>query len=123
LASLGSAPASDGRADLEAFLAVRFRAPTPAQRAFLDAYCRTFDVTGPARAERIIFANPDDPIGALKADWAAWREERKAEALAAEVPKPPARRPARGLTGINAELAALLREQDAKAAAASEGTP
>ncbi len=109
-----SRAADDGRADLEAFLAVRFRAPTPNQRTFMDAYCRTFDVTGPDRAARLIFANPDDPIGAMKADIEAWRSERKAAAIASEPPKP-ARRKSSGLTGVNAELAAMFRDQEAKA--------
>jgi hypothetical protein len=105
----------DARADLEAFLAVRFRIPTPAQRTFMDAYCRTFDVTGPDRAARLIFAHPDDPIGAMKSDLEAWRSERRDAARAAEVPKPLARRKASGLTGVNAELAAMFRDQEAKA--------
>jgi hypothetical protein len=71
----------DGRRDLEAFLLVRHRAPTPAQRDFLDAYQRVFDATGPERAEKLILSHPDDPIGALKADLAAFRKER-AEAAA-----------------------------------------
>lgn len=103
---------ADGRDDLEAWLAVKFRAPTPAQRTFLDGYCRTFDVTGPARAERLIFAHPDDPIAALKADLEAWREERRQETTRAEVPKPPVHRPASKFTGINAELAAMFRAKD-----------
>ena len=105
----------DGRDDLEAFLQVRFSAPTPRQRSFLDAYVRTFDVTGPARAARLIWANPDDPIGALKADLAAWRAERTAEAKAAEAPKAPAPRRASGLTGVNAELAAMFAAKDREA--------
>jgi hypothetical protein len=109
--------ADDGRADLEAFLSVRYRPPTPAQRTLMDAYVQVFDVTGPARAARLILSNPDDPIGALKADLAAFRAERAEAARKSEEPKPAPRRPARGLTGVNAELAAMLREQDAKGAA------
>ena len=74
----------DGRLDLEAFLIVRHRAPTPRQREFLDAYQSVFDATGPSRAERIILGHPDDPIGALKADLDAFRAERRAAADAAE---------------------------------------
>jgi hypothetical protein len=101
----------DGRLDLEAWLLVKYRAPSPAQRAFLDTYQAVFDETGPARAERLILSNPSDPIGALKADLAAFREERRAEAEKAErKPEQPKRRGS-GLTGINAELAAMLSEQ------------
>lgn len=81
----------DGRADLEAFLEVRFRPPTEAQRTFMDGYVRTFDLTGPERAARLILANPADPIGALKRDLAEFRDKRAAEARASEVPKPKAR--------------------------------
>src|SRR3972149_6612847 len=70
---------NDARADLDAFAAVRFRTPTPRQRTFMDAYCRTFDETGPDRAARLIWANPDDPIGAMKADLQEFREARRAE--------------------------------------------
>lgn len=105
------APEKD-RPDIEAFLAVRYKLPTDPQRALMDAYCRVFDETGPERAARLIYANPDDPIGALKADLAAFRAERKAEAEQQEAPKPaPRRQPARGLTGINAELAAILKRE------------
>lgn len=105
----------DGRLDLEAFLLVRHRAPTPAQRRFLDVYQDVFDQTGPERAERLILRHPDDPIGALKTDLEAFRRERSDAAAKAEAPKPkPNRRPS-GLTGINAELAKLLRDQEATA--------
>ena len=104
---------SDGRADLDAFVAVRRRIPTPAQRAFMDAYCQTFDQTGPERASRLIWANPDDPIGAMKTDLQTFREERRAEAAASEVPKA-RRRKGSGFTGINAEIAKALAEVDAK---------
>lgn len=110
----GVGEGDDGRADLEAFLVVRFRPPTPGQRKVMDDYLRVFDVTGPQRAADLIYRNPDDPIGALKADLAAFRADRIAAAKAAETPTPRPSRPARGLTGINAELAAMLREQDAK---------
>lgn len=101
----------DGRLDLEAWLLVKRRIPTPRQRDFLDAYCRTFDVTGPARAERIILTSPDDPIAALKADLDAFRAERVAAAKAAEVKPPQPSRGKGGLTGINKELAEMFREQ------------
>jgi hypothetical protein len=78
----------DGRDDLEAWLMVRFKPPTEAQRSFLDGYCRTFDQTGPRRAARLILANPTDPIGALKQDLADWRAQRAIEAIASEEPKP-----------------------------------
>ena len=82
----------------------------------MDAYVQVFDQTGPERAAKLIWANPDDPIGAMKADLAAFREERRTAAIAADVPKPQApRKRASGLTGITADLAALLRAQDAAA--------
>ena len=82
----------DGRPDLEAFLLVRRRAPTTAQRALMDRYIEVFDLTGPERAERLILANPDDPIGALKDDLDEFRRQRTEEARASEVPKPKPRR-------------------------------
>jgi hypothetical protein len=100
----------DARADLDAFLEVRFRIPTPAQRTFMDGYCRTFDATGPARAARLILSHPDDPIGALKDDLAAFRNRRKAEAEAQEEPKPRARR--NGLSAESQRISKLMREQD-----------
>jgi hypothetical protein len=106
----------DGRPDLDAFVAVRYRIPTPAQRSLMDAYVQVFDETGPQRASQLIYAHPDDPIGALKADLAAFRDERRAEAVAAEVPKP-RRRHGSGMTGVNAELAAWFRSQDEAAQA------
>jgi len=103
-------PDHDARADLEAFLEVRFRVPTPAQRTFMDGYCRTFDATGPERAARLILSHPDDPIGALKDDLAAFRNRRKEEAAAQEEPKPKPRRS--GLNGESLRIAQLFREQD-----------
>jgi hypothetical protein len=82
-------PTERERADLEAYLAVRFRPPTPAQRTLMDAYCAVFDVTGPERAAALIYGNPADPIGALKADLDAFRKER----AAAAPPEPKPRRP------------------------------
>jgi hypothetical protein len=117
LASLVSAPApDDGRADLEAWLAVKYRIPTEAQRRFLDVYVGVFDVTGPERSARLIFSHPDDPIKALKDDLAAFRAERIAEAKVAEVPKPQPHRKASKLTGINAEIAKVLNAQYAEEA-------
>ncbi len=110
----------DDRPDLEAWLLVRRRPPTERQRAFLDAYQATFDVTGPTRAERLILEHPDDPIAALKADLDEFRQRRLAEAKAAErsVPRPPRRNG--GLSPLNVELAKLLRDRDAAAGVAVE---
>lgn len=88
--------------------------PSEKQQALIDSYLRTFDVTGDERLAGVFLRGSGDPIAALKADLAAFRAERIAAAKAEETPKPAPRRPARGLTGINAELAAMLREQDAK---------
>jgi len=111
------APArEDGRPDLEAFLAVRYRIPTPAQRTLMDAYCDVFDLTGPQRAADLIYRHPDDPIGALKADLAAFRAERISEAKAAEAKPRPAPRRAAAPTGIRAELAKLWAQQEAEKA-------
>jgi hypothetical protein len=72
----------------------------------MDAYVATFDQTGPERASRLIWGHPDDPIGAMKEDLAAFREERKAEALASEVPKPK-RTNGSGMTRVSDEIAKL----------------
>ena len=96
----------DERVDIDAFVATRFRLPTPGQRAFMDAYVATFDQTGPERASRLIWGHPDDPIGAMKEDLAAFREERKAEALASEVPKPK-RTNGSGMSRVSDEIAKL----------------
>ena len=106
----GSGAERDERADLDAFLEVRFRIPTPAQRTFMDGYCQTFDATGPERAARLILSHPDDPIGALKEDLAAFRTRRKAEAQAQEAPKPKPRRS--GLSPESQRIARLMREAD-----------
>jgi hypothetical protein len=103
---------ADGRSDLEAFLMVRRRAPTARQRQILDDVLDRHDVTGSDWAAQIILNHPDDPIGAVIAADKAWRDERIAEAKKDEAkPKPPSKRRGGGLTGINAELAALLRDQ------------
>ena len=91
-----------------------FNPPTDRQRAFLDGYVRTFDLTGPERAERLILSNPDDPIAALKKDLDAFRAERREAAVASEAPKPEPKRKASGLSGINGELAAILNAQYAE---------
>lgn len=96
----------DGRLDLDAFVAVRLRIPTPAQRTFMDAYCQVFDQTGPERAARLIWGHPDDPIGALKEDLAAFREGRRVEAVNSEVPKP-RRVKGSGMSKVSDELAKL----------------
>jgi hypothetical protein len=82
----------DGRADLEAFLLVTRRAPTPRQRKLLDSLLDRHDLTGPQWAADIILRNPNDPIGAVIEADKAWRAERIAEAQAAEKPKPQPRR-------------------------------
>lgn len=102
----GGVGGDDGRADLEAFLAVRYRLPTPAQRRFMDSYLQTFDVTGPERAAKLILANPDDPIGALKADLTAFRQERVAQLT--EKVAAPRHEKGSGLSPVNAELASLM---------------
>lgn len=97
----------DNRKDLEAFVLVRHRIPTPAQRRFLDTYLDVFDVTGPERAERVILANPHDPIGALKADLDAFRAERLAKAEKAESKPRPARDPRDSYPSATKELLAV----------------
>ena len=101
---------NDGRADLEAFLLLRRRAPTPKQRRLLDEVMDRHDLTGPAWAADLMMRHPDDPIGAVIEADKAWRAERIAAAQKAEAPKPIPRRKGSGLTGINAELAKYYRE-------------
>lgn len=110
-------PSTGDRADLEAFLMVRYRPPTKGQRDLLDAYCRAFDETGPDRAAHLILSHPDDPIGAVKADLEAFREERRAAAIAQESPAP-ARRKGSGMSSLNQELAKLYNDKYA-----AEGAP
>lgn len=98
----------DAREDLEAYLRVRFRVPSPAQRDLMDAYVRVFDLTGPERAARLIYAHPDDPIGALKADLAEFRDECKRNAEGQDHPKPKRRDRGSGMTSINQELARIM---------------
>lgn len=99
----------DGRADLEAFLLVCRRAPTPKQRTLLDEVMARHDQTGPAWAADLMLRNPTDPIGAVIEADKAWRAERIAQAQAAERPIPKPKRRGSGLTGINAELSSYFR--------------
>ncbi len=107
--------ADDGRADLEAFLVIKRRAPTPRQRRLLDDVLDRHDLTGPAWAADVMFRHPDDPIGAVIEADTAYRAERIAQAQAAEKPKPQPRRP-RGLPQttreIMAEMALLQQKPD-----------
>lgn len=105
----------DGRADLEAFLMIRRRAPTPKQRRLLDEVMDRHDLTGPAWAADLMYKHPDDPIGAVIEADRAWRGERIAAAQAAEAPKPTERRP-RGLPQTTREIMsemALLKAETA----------
>ena len=103
----------DGRADLEAFLFLKRRSPTPKQRRLLDEVMARHDLTGPAWAADLMFKHPDDPIGAVIEADKAWRAVRIAEAQAQDAPKPIAKRRGSGLTGINAELAKYYRDLEA----------
>jgi hypothetical protein len=98
----------DGRADLEAFLLVTRRAPTPRQRKLLDSLLDRHDLTGPQWAADIILRNPNDPIGAVIEADKAWRAERIAEAQAAEKPKPQPRR-SRGLPQTTRDILAEMQ--------------
>lgn len=62
----------------------RRRMPTEGQMKYVNAGLKAWDVTGPERIARLFLESPDDPIGALKADLDAWREQRAAEARKAE---------------------------------------
>lgn len=104
----------DGRADLEAFLLLKRRAPTAKQRALLDEVMQRHDQTGPAWAADLMLKHPDDPIGAVIEADKVWRAERIAQAQAAEAPKPKPKRSGSGLTGINAELARYYRDLEAE---------
>lgn len=74
----------DGRDDIEAYVEVRRRAPTPGQRRVLDNVLARHDVTGPKWAADIIRANPHDPIGAVIEADNRWRLQRKIEAVTEE---------------------------------------
>jgi hypothetical protein len=104
----------DGRDDVEAFVEVRRRAPTPAQRRVLDDILASHDVTGPKWAADIIRSNPHDPIGAVIAAQMAWRNERKTVAIAEERQSAERNRRPRGLTGVNAEIAKAMAERYAE---------
>lgn len=97
----------DGRADIEAFLLLRRRAPTPKQRRLLDEVMDRHDLTGPAWAADVMMRHPDDPIGAVIEADKVWRAERIAAAQAAEKPKPKPRRP-RGLPQSTREIVAEM---------------
>lgn len=103
----------DGRADLEMFLLLRRRIPTPKQRRLLDEVMDRHDLTGPEWAADVMVRHPDDPIGAVIEADKAWRAERIAAAQAAEPPKPKPRR-SKGLPqstrDILADMAMLKRE-------------
>lgn len=103
----------DGRADLEAFVLARGRAPTPKQRRYLDSVLAVHDITGPQWAADLILGHPDDPIGAVMEADRHWRHERLEEARNQERKAQKPQR-SRGLTGANAELAELMRDADAK---------
>ncbi len=100
-----SLPGDDGRVDLEAFLTIMRKAPSPRQRALLDGLLDRHDLTGPKWAADIMYRHPDDPIGALIEADKAYRSERIAEAQAAERPTPQPRRK-RGLPESAKELLA-----------------
>lgn len=104
----------DGREDLETFLLLKRRAPTPKQRRLLDEVMARHDLTGPAWAANIMLQKPDDPIGAVIEADQQWRAMRIAEAQAAERPTPKPRRKGSGLTGINAELASYFADLEQK---------
>lgn len=101
---------------VDVWLSVKYRLPTEKQRAFLYAYLQTFDVSGEARAERLILSNPQDPIAAMKDDLATFRGERIKE-LGTEVEKPtPRRRP--GLPQTTRDILAEMQRLDAERGAA-----
>lgn len=93
----------DDRPDLEAFLLVTRRAPSPKQRKVLDEIVMSHDVTGPQWAADMMLRHPDDPIGAVIEADQQWRAMRIEEAKSAERPKPAPRRP-RGLPESTREI-------------------
>lgn len=109
----------DGRVDIEAFLLIHHRPPSPRQRKLLDGILDRHDLTGPAWAADVMMRHPDDAIGALIEADKAYRAERIAAAQAAEKPAPiPKRKP--GLPQSSRELlehwaAAKRAEQEATA--------
>lgn len=106
----------DNRPDLEAFLVVRRRPPTPKQRRLLDEVMDRHDLTGPEWAADLIYKHPDDPIGAVLEADKAWRAERIAAAQAQEAPKPKPRR-SRGLPQTTREIMAEMKALDFERAA------
>jgi len=81
------------REDIEAFLLVRKRLPTPGQQRILDEVLERHDESGPGWAAELILRHPQDPIGAVLAADKAWRAERIDAAIAVErAPKPPRQR-------------------------------
>jgi hypothetical protein len=96
---------------VDVWLSVKYRLPTEKQRAFLFAYLQTFDVSGEARAERLILSNPADPIEAMKADLAEFRGER-IKHLESEVKAPPPRRRP-GLPETTRDILRQMKELDA----------
>lgn len=115
----GGVGGDDGRADLEAFLAVRYRPPTDRQRKLMDDYLMAFDVTGPERAADLILRNPDDPIGALKADLSEFRKQRVASIVEKQVVR--RSRKGSGLSGVNSELAKVMASPNLLTAAHNSG--
>ena len=95
----------DDRPDIEAFILAKHRIPTPAQRKLMDDYLKVFDATGPQRAAQLILHHPDNPIGALKDDLAAFRKERLDGAATPE--KKPVRVDRRGEVDRDAALARI----------------
>lgn len=108
----------DGRVDLETFLLLMHRAPTPRQRQLLDTLMDRHDQTGPAWAADIMLRHPDDPIGAVIEADREYRAQRIADAQKAERPKPIPRRKA-GLPQSTREILAEMQRIDAEKAKAT----
>lgn len=103
----------DGRADLEAYLLVTRRAPSPKQRKLLDDVLRLHDLSGPHWAAEIILRNPADPIGAVIEADKKWRSERIDKAKAVEAERKPVERRPRGLPQSTQEILNEMRQLDA----------
>lgn len=71
----------DGREDVEAFVFVRRRAPSPKQRQVLDDCLQYHPASW---AADLITRHPQDPIGAVIEAQKQWRASRKAEIVAEE---------------------------------------
>ena len=82
----------DDRPDLETYLLITRRAPTPKQRKLLDEIAERRDETGAQWAADLMLRHPDDPIGAVIEADKQWRAMRIEEAKNAERPKPKPRR-------------------------------